>query len=69
MKKIVLYTTGCPKCIVLAEKLDAANISYGKETDVKQMRSMKIVSAPVLEIDGFRMDFHEAIEWLNGGCL
>lgn len=66
ISEIVLYSTGCPKCKVLASKLDAKNIGYTVFTDVPAMIKMGIMSAPKLEIDGKIMDFTDAIAWLNG---
>lgn len=65
ISEIVLYSTGCPKCKVLALKLDAKNIGYTVFTDVPAMIKMGIMSAPKLGIDGKIMDFTDAIAWLN----
>ena len=51
---VKLYSIDCPKCIVLEKKLDKANIN---------LKGMSVM--PVLEVDGIRMDFKEAIKWVN----
>lgn len=62
---IVLYSTGCPRCKVLEKKLESSGFSYEKCTDVDQMVSMGLREAPVLEVDGVRMEFTTANRWLN----
>lgn len=61
-----LYSTNCPKCKVLETKLNNKNISYEVCTDIDKMRSLKIMSAPILEMeDGSRLDFTDAVKWVN----
>lgn len=67
--KITLFTTGCPKCNVLKKKLDAAGIEYIIITDVKQMRELGILSAPMLKVDNKMLTFMEAVEYINNGGL
>lgn len=63
--EIKLYTLGCPKCRVLEQKLDKASIEYTKVTDIDLMIEIGIKSAPVLEIDGEKLPFAQAIAWVN----
>ena len=35
--KVILYSTGCPKCRVLKTKLDKKNINYIENNDVEEM--------------------------------
>jgi hypothetical protein len=51
--------------MVLKEKLDAAGVNYTKESDIKRMRSLKILSVPILEVDGELMGFAEAVCWIR----
>jgi glutaredoxin len=60
---ITLYTTHCPKCEILKEKLDNKNINYEICEDKKLMIAKKFLSAPMLEVNGKIMTFLEAIEW------
>ena len=62
---IVLYSTGCPRCKVLKKKLDEAKADYNVVSDVDQMLAMGLKEAPVLEVDGQRMEFAEAVKWVN----
>lgn len=62
---IVLYSTGCPKCRVLEAKLKTKNIEYSEITDPDVMLEMGMLSVPVLEVDGERMQFKQAVDWVN----
>lgn len=62
---VILYSTDCPKCSVLAKKLDAANIKYETNKSVDDMLALGIMSAPVLSVDGKLLQFKEAVEWVN----
>ena len=62
---IVLYSTKCPKCIILEKKLKAKNIIYKEVNDIEVMKEKNYLSVPVLEVDGERLDFAKAIEWVN----
>ena len=45
---IVIYSTGCPKCKVLINKLNAKNIEYSVFNDVDKMIEMGITNVPIL---------------------
>lgn len=62
---IVLYSTGCPKCKILKEKLDAAKIQYIEISNVDRILEKGIAFVPVLEVCGERMNFMEANRWMN----
>lgn len=63
--KLVLYTTHCPKCKVIESKLNAKKIEFDIVDDKSTLIEMGIVSVPVLEADGTRMDFLEANKYVN----
>lgn len=63
--KIILYSTHCPKCLVLEEKLEDKNIDYELVTNVDEMLKKGFQSAPMLEVDGKIMNFSEANRWIN----
>lgn len=65
--KVVLYTTHCPRCEVLASKLSSAAISYEVVEDTEVMLSKGIMSAPMLEVDGSMLEFKQAVDWVNKG--
>ena len=62
--QITLYSTDCPKCKVLKQKLNQKQIAYNECNDVKIMQKMGFVSAPVLVVDKEIMDFNSAIKWV-----
>lgn len=62
---IVLYTTNCPKCNVLKNKMVSKNVEFSSVTDVKEMLKKGFAQAPMLEVDGIIMDFVEANNWIN----
>lgn len=62
----ILYSTHCPKCIVLKEKLDLANIKYCEVNDVSVIAEKGIDTVPVLQVDGISMNFATAVEWIKG---
>lgn len=65
MNDIVVYSTGCPRCVVLEHKLAEKNIKYRKVDDVNEMVSLGIMEVPVLSVDGERMSFADAVRWVN----
>lgn len=61
---VVLYSTGCPLCNVLKEKLEAANIKYTTVSDKETMLAEGIDRVPVLDVDGERMEMGAANRWI-----
>ena len=59
---VVLYTTNCPRCIVLEKKLKQKGIEFEARTDFDEKG---FASAPLLEVDGEIMAFNEANQWIN----
>ena len=62
---IILYSTNCPKCKILEQKLKSKNIEYIEFTDVDKMIEMGFSVMPMLEVDGVIMDFGTANKWIN----
>ena len=63
---IVLYTTHCPRCNVLVDKLKEAGLSFEISENVDEMIDAGLYSAPALKIDdGPLMNFTEAIHWVK----
>ncbi len=62
---VVLYSTNCPKCQVLKQKLDSKSVQYTVETSVDTMLSLGITQVPVLSVDGRLLSFSQANEWIN----
>ena len=65
MGKIILYSTGCPKCRVLKKKLQNAEIDYEEENDIEYMQSMGFLEVPKLRVGNKIYGFKEAVEWIN----
>ena len=62
---IILYTTHCPKCKILENKLREANISYAECTNIDVMRNKGFDWVPVLEVDGECMNYNQALKWID----
>jgi len=65
MTKIILYSTHCPKCKVLEQKLESKNIDYEEITDVNIMIEKGFMTMPMLEVNDEVMDFVTAYTWIN----
>ena len=63
---VILYSTHCPKCNILAKKLTLANIDYIENNNTDEMLAKGMLSAPYLELeDGTLLDFMQANNWLK----
>ena len=62
---VILYSTGCPRCMVLKKKLASKGIQYIECNDVDTMTELGIQAVPVLSIDGKMKNFTEAVAWIN----
>ncbi len=62
---MTLYSTGCPKCKILKNKLDRAGFVYTEEASVDKMLALGITQVPVLEADGKLLSFKQANDVLN----
>lgn len=62
---IIFYTTHCPKCRILEQKLKSKNIEYTEFTDVDKMIEMGFSNVPVLDVNNEIMDFVKANKWIN----
>lgn len=58
----VLYSTGCPRCKILKDRMDEIGMSYEVCADKEVMKQKGITSVPVLEIQGELLNFSKAIE-------
>lgn len=63
--KPILYSTGCPRCVVLKKKLNEKGIQYDVCDDTDKMISLGIQEVPVLFVDDSYLDFSRATRWLN----
>lgn len=65
MMDIIMYTTHCPQCKILAKKLEQKNIVYKEIEDIEVMKELGITSVPVLSIGGILMNFRNAVDFVN----
>lgn len=65
--KVILYKGAvCPKCKVIATKLDRLGIQYETNLDTEYMLSIGIKAIPTLEVDGVRYsDVQACNEWIK----
>ena len=63
--EVILYSTHCPRCEVLEEKLRRKGIKYIEENSVEVMQEKGIMSVPVLEYNGELFDFGKAVKLIN----
>ena len=63
--EIILYSTHCPKCNILEQKLKTKNIDYQEITDVDTMTSKGFQQVQILEVNVKIMDFVSANKWIN----
>lgn len=66
MGKVILYSTHCPRCVVLTKKLHSAGIQYEEVDNIEEMSAKGFQEVPKLEVDGVVMDFKQAVDWLKG---
>ena len=65
MANVVLYSTKCPRCLVLEKKLTQKGIAFEEVNNVDIMMEKGYMAAPMLEVDGESMDFMAATNWIN----
>lgn len=65
MTEAILYSTGCPKCKVLKQKMDAVGFTYQENNSVDEMLALGITQVPVLSVDGELYDFAQAVKVVN----
>ena len=65
MNKLTLFSTGCPRCKVLKQKLQSKNIEYSEVTSVDDMLALGITEVPVLGVEDKLLGFAEAVAWVN----
>lgn len=63
--KVTLYSTHCPKCNVLTQKLKMANVPFNEVDDIDIMLKKGFMSAPMLEVDNKTLDFTNAMKWIK----
>ena len=64
--KVILYSTGCPRCNILKQKLNEKEIDFEVIEDEDLMIQKGFTNVPILEVDNKEMDFGDAVRWING---
>lgn len=62
---ITLFSTNCPKCKVLEQKLKSANIDFTIQNDMQEIIDAGFATAPVLKVDNQYLDFKQAVDYIN----
>lgn len=62
---VILYSTGCPQCRVLEQKLRDAKVDFAISDNTDKVAEMGFLTAPVLEVDGKFMNFSAARQWIE----
>lgn len=65
MEKIILYSTGCPKCKVLESKLNAKGVTYDTVSDIEEIEKTGFSEVPLMKIGDSLLDFRSAVNWVN----
>lgn len=65
MSRVILYSTGCPKCNVLKKKLFERNIEFTENNNKEEMLNLNFTTVPILVVDNKAMEFKEANEWIK----
>lgn len=66
MENVILYTTHCPRCTILADNLKEKNVRYTEFTDKNKMLEMGMDMMPVLQIGNKQYGFKEAMKIVGG---
>ena len=64
-KNIILFSNGCPNCLVLKRLLNSKNINYSENNSVEEMVSLGIDTVPVLSVNGVLYSYKKAKEYIN----
>lgn len=62
---IILFSTNCPKCRVLEQKLNQKNIDFIISDNIDEVIEKGFMSAPILKIDDEYLEFGDAVKWVN----
>jgi glutaredoxin-related protein len=62
---VTLYSTNCPKCMVLKEKLYAKHIEFTECNDTEIMKELGMTVVPVLKVNDEYLDFKAANTYIN----
>lgn len=62
---MILYSTGCPKCKILENKMIEKNVKFTKSDDLAKVYEVGYRSVPLLEVDNKILSFADAVVYIN----
>lgn len=62
---VTLYSTNCPKCKIIEAKLKQLGLEYKVITNIEEMKTLGITTAPVMCVDDKKYDFNNSIRYLK----
>jgi hypothetical protein len=62
---VKLYTNHCRKCEILTAKLVEKHVSFDVEDNEETLAALGFDFMPVLEVDGERLAYLDAVNYLN----
>lgn len=65
---VTLFSTNCPKCRVLEQKLNQKNIAFNISDNIQEVIDQGFMTAPVLKVDEQYYDFKQAIDWIGNAA-
>lgn len=62
---VTMYSTGCPRCLILKKKLEEKGIEFEINDSIEKMLSLGISEVPYLDTGTELLDFRDAVKWVN----
>ena len=62
---ITLYSTNCPKCNVLKQKLQSLNIDFEISYNIDELINLGFMEAPILKVNDEYLNFSKAVNWIK----
>ena len=62
---ITLYSTNCPKCNVLKQKLQSLNIDFKISDNIDELIKLGFMEAPILKVNDEYLNFSKAVNWIK----
>ena len=62
---VILYSTGCPMCEMLKDRLNEKKIEFVTVSDVNSILAKGIQNVPVLEVNNELLDTRKALAWVQ----
>lgn len=65
---ITLYSLpSCNRCKILKEKMNKQHIDFKEINNPQVLSNNNIEEVPILDVNGAKMNFAEANDWINKG--